>query len=152
MATPTREQVMTVLLAQLSRITDADGNPLKTCGRRLRDPENVTSDQRPALFLVEHQDHWQANDYDLPAIRIMTVWAVLYTDVGGDENAIPMTQINGFIESIEAMLDPSTDNPNGGYTLNDLVRAVQIAGEGVRAAGDTTGKSVAAIPLRIVIP
>lgn len=142
---------MTTLLAQLSTITDGSGNALKSSGRRLRDPENVDGSARPALFLVEHLDHWETSSPDLPAVRSMTVWAILYTDAP-DENAIPMTQINQFIESIEAKLDQSTDNANGGYVLDGLARSVQIVGEGVRAAGDTTGKSLAAIPIRIIIP
>jgi hypothetical protein len=149
MADITREQVVTALETLLGSIT-ANGLPLKTIGRRLRDPENVKSDDRPALFLVEHLDHWDESNKspDIPAVRSMTVWGILYTDVGADQNAIPMMQINQFIESIEAALDPD----NAGFTLGGIVHSCKLAGEGIRAAGDTTGKSLAAIPIRIVLP
>ena len=146
----TREQIMTALLAQLSGIM-AQGVGLVAVGRRVRDPENVPSDQRPALFLVEHLDSWDRPAPNLPAKRILTVWALLYTDVGTDENLIPMTQINYFIESIEAALAPDMLALNR-FTLGGLVFNCMLDGEGIRAAGDTTGKSVAAIPIKIILP
>jgi hypothetical protein len=150
---------MTALLAQLAGIT-ASGVPLKAYGRRLRDPENVTSDQRPALFLVEHMDQWERPSPSEPAIRKLTAWAVLYTDtasVTGDpasplnEQLIPSTQINQFIESIETALAP--DNPVlGRFTLGGLVYSCMLKGDGIRAAGDITGKSLCALPIEIIIP
>jgi hypothetical protein len=151
MPTPvTREQVMTALLASLAGIK-ASGVPLKSIGRRVRDPENVSSNDRPALFLVEHMDSWERPAINLPAKRALTVWALLYTDVGTDENLIPMTQINQFIEAIEAALAPDTPILNR-FTLGGIVFNCMLEGEGIRAAGDTTGKSVAAIPIKIILP
>jgi hypothetical protein len=144
-----REQIMTTLLAQLDGIT-ANGVALKTSGRRLRDPENVPGTDRPALFLVEHLDNWDRTGINLPAKRTMTVWAIIYTDIGADENAIPMTQINYFIEAIEAALAPDAPSLNR-FTLGGLVFNCMIEGGGIRAAGDTTGKSIAAVPISILL-
>ena len=146
----TREQIMDALLAQLAGIT-AQSTPLTAYGRRLRDPENVPGDQRPALFLVEHGDGWERPSPSVPPKRILTVWALLYTDVGQNENLIPMTQINYFIESIEAALAPDMPALNR-FTLSGLVFNCMLDGEGLRAAGDTTGKSVAALPIKIILP
>lgn len=146
----TREQIMTALVALLQPIT-AQGTPLAAIGRRLRDPENVPGNERPALFLVEHQDHWRRESPSQPAVRTMLIWAVLYTDVGTNENLIPSTQVNYFIEAIEAAL--ASDNPIfNRCTLGGLVHSVMLKGDGIRAAGDTTGKSLCAMPIEILLP
>lgn len=146
----TREQIMTALVAQLAAIT-AGSTALKSASRRVRDPENVTSNDRPALFLVEHLDNWERPAPNIQAKRILTVWALLYTDIGQDENAIPMTQINQFIESIETALSPDNKATNT-FTLGGLVFSCMLKGEGFRAAGDTTGKSLTAMPIEIILP
>lgn len=146
----TREAIMTALVTQLAGIT-ADTTPLKSCSRRVRDPENVASNDRPALFLVEHLDNWERLAPNIQAKRMLTVWALLYTDIGADENAIPMTQINQFIESIEAALAPDNRATNT-FTLGGLVFSCMLKGEGFRAAGDTTGKSLTALPIEIILP
>jgi hypothetical protein len=145
----TREQIMAALLAQLSTI-QANSVPLKAFGRRLRDPENVPGTDRPALYLVEHLDQWERPSPRAPAVRKLTVWAVLYTDAPS-ENTIPSTQVNQFIEAIEAALKP--DNAMlGTFTLGGLVYSCMIKGEGLRSSGDTTGKSVAGLPIEIILP
>lgn len=154
----TREQIMTALETQLAGI-QANGMALKTIGRRVRDPENVASDKRPALYLVEHADAWERPSPSVPAKRILTVWALIYTDVASitgsttsplNEQVIPMTQINQFIEAIEAALAPDTPWENR-FTLGGLVFNCMLDGEGIRAAGDTTGKSLAAVPIKIML-
>ncbi len=145
-----RETVMNALLARLATATAA-GVPFKASGRRVRDPENVPGDQRPALYLVEHEDDWERPAINLPAKTSMTVWALVYTDVGMNEDLIPMTQINQFIQAIEALLAPDTPVLNR-FTLGGLVFNCMLKGRGIRAAGDTTGKSLAALPIEIIFP
>ena len=146
----TRETIMTALVAQLAPI-QANGVALVACGRRVRDPENVPGDQRPALYLVEHGDAWERVGINVPAKRVLTVYALLYTDVGQNESLIPMTQVNLFIEAIEAALAPD-DVIRNTFTLGQLVTSCMLKGDGWRAAGDTTGKSVTAIPIEIILP
>jgi hypothetical protein len=150
MAVATREQIMTALVVALAGI-QAQGVGLKAIGRRVRDPENVPGTDRPALFLTEHEDTWEKQAINLPPRRELNIWALLYTDVGTNENAIPMTQINYFIEAIEAALAPDTPFLNR-FTLGGLVFNCMLDGNGIRAAGDTTGKSLAAIPIKIILP
>lgn len=145
-----REAIMTALLARLS-VIQAEGVSLKQYGRRLRDPEDVTGDARPALFLVEHSDEWERAAINLPAKRMLTAWALIYTDVGSNENAIPMTQINQFIEAVETALAPD-DVIRGTCTLGGLVLSCLLKGTGIRASGDVTGKSLAALPIEIILP
>jgi hypothetical protein len=147
----TREQIMTALVTWLTPIT-AQGVPLKFVARRVRDPENVPATDRPCIYLVERGDEWEMDDKapDTPAIRILIVAALIYTDVGTNENAIPATQLNYFIEAIENAFLP--DDLGGSFTLGDTVRSAMIAGNGLRASGDTTSKSLAVVPIRIVIP
>jgi len=161
----TREQIVTAVEAYLNSsfnsnipLVDAGTGQtitpalpqLKFIARRVRDPENVKSTDRPCIYLVEHLDDWDQESIDLPSVRGMVVWALLYVDVGTQENLIPMTQINYYIEVLEALFN--SNSPQCAVVFDGLVRSIQIAGEGIRASGDTTGKCLAAIPIRIVLP
>ena len=146
----TREQIMTALLAQLSTIT-AQSIPL--VGLRAARPRSGKRPERSASGTFSDRAPRQLGSAGTePAGEAHSdgVGAV-YTDVGTDKNAIPMTQINYFIEAIEAALAPDMLALNR-FTLGGLVFNCMLDGEGIRAAGDTTGKSVAAIPIKIILP
>jgi hypothetical protein len=175
MATVTREAVMNALVSVLTvlktaaaipTVDAATGQtitpalpPLKFVARRVRDPENVESNERPCLYLVEHLDTYEQDSIDIPSIRGMVVRALLYVDVSSVASAtagqppgvgvIPMTQVNYYIEAMETALSP--DGP-GGFVLGEMVRSCWIVGTGIRASGDTTGKMLAAIPIVIELP
>src|SRR5579872_2289243 len=130
----TREQAITALLTIFEGI-----GALKTVSRRNRDPEGMDPALTPALFLLENEDDWDRNPgYNQFPIRSIMMMAIVYSDVGQDENAIPGTPINNALDAIEAALVP--DNPQTGtMTLGGLVQAVTIDGHSQRSSGDTTG-------------
>ncbi len=75
-----RDQVMQALF-DLLKVSSS----FVTVGRRLVDPENVASDEKPAFFLVEHEDEFKKDLPDQPLVQTMTALAFLYIDTGTDQ-------------------------------------------------------------------
>ena len=77
--------------------------------------------------------------------------AYIYTDVGDDENAIPASTINNLLDEMELSLKPD-DSKTNRCTLGGLVQSVMIDGEVAKNPGDITGKSIAVVPISILMP
>lgn len=143
----TREQIVQALFVLLQ-----SSGYFVSAGRRNRDPEGLDPLVTPALFLLEDTDKWdRGQGYNQFAKREMKLYAIVYSDVGADDSAVPSTIINGALDAIEAKLQPD-DVVNGTLTLGGLVQSVTIDGESQRSSGDTTGKALAVVPIRILFP
>jgi hypothetical protein len=141
-----RETIITALFEKL-----AASGEFVTTGRRNRDPESIPTNQTPALLLVEHSEKYDVQSRNLPAKRIINLRAIIYTDVGDDDNAIPATIINNMLDGVDAALAP--DSPQTGFcTLGGLAYSVKIDGDVIKAPGDVTGKGLAIVPIQILIP
>ena len=141
----TREQVMTALLALVGGVAT-----FALASRRNRSPESLTPAQSPAVFLIEESDEYVVRSPSLPPKRELMVSAVFYNDVGANENAIPSTVINAALDALDAALKPTT--PSGLCTLGGLVESAQISGKVERVHGAKTGRSLASVPIKIVLP
>jgi hypothetical protein len=141
-----RETIINALFTKL--VTSGQFN---TTGRRNRDPESIAPEQTPALLLVEHTEKYAIPSPSLPAKRMINLRAILYTDVGDDDNAIPATVINNLLDGVDAALVPD-DPTSQRCTLGGLVYSVKIDGDVIKAPGDVTGKGLAIVPLQILIP
>jgi hypothetical protein len=143
---PTREAVMTALQSMLAGL-----GSFAIVSRRNRSPETIGPSQSPALFLLEHSEDYHTSAVNLPPVRSLTVSVVIYNDVGPNNDAIPSTVVNQMLDAIDAALaarDPGT----GRYTLGGLVYSVVAEGAVEKAPGDKTGKSLAIVPLKIILP
>jgi hypothetical protein len=103
-----REAVMQALLNVLA---PPGQTAFVTVGRRLDNPENIAQAQKPALFLVEHEDEFIKELPEHPLVQVMTVLVFLYTDVGNEiagQNAIPQAPLNGLIDALVASLSRTT--------------------------------------------
>lgn len=137
-----REDVMSALLARLS-IPD-----FVTISRRNRSPETLSPSLTPALMLVSHKEHYDRPSASVPARITLHLFAIIYVDVGNNENAIPDTILNGLLDQVTSALKP--DQPNlGRTTLGSLVQSVMIDGEITKAPGDVSGKGLAVIPITV---
>jgi hypothetical protein len=143
----TREQVIEALFAVLQT-----SGSFVTTGRRLVDPEGITVEESPALFLVEHQDPYdrKAGYNQLPK-RTMEARAIIYNNVGDNQNLIPSTFINNALDAIDVSFAIDNRQTNS-FTLGGLVAACTIDGTIERASGDVTGKAMAIVPIRILLP
>lgn len=144
--TTTREQAITALFNKLGA-----AYAFKTVGRRIRDPEDVADTKRPALYVVEHDYEYHRPGDNLPPIRSLMAWAVVYTSAGSDQSIIPAQEQNNILDAIDTALapDPWTD---GFQTLGGIVYAALIDGTVERDSGDMTGKGMLAIPIKIIFP
>jgi hypothetical protein len=145
-----------VAAALLALLTASGAFP--NSGRRLRKPEQAASPGRPGLYLIKPRETYRYDSADqqgVPTVRLMEFLAVLYTDVGADETAVPADLIDDLLEVIDAALKPGTFDmlQNGGrLTLGGLAYSVRISGDPEFAPGDTQGKGMTVIPIQVVLP
>ena len=100
-------------------------------------------------MVVGHKEAFDRAAVSLPAKIILHVLAIIYVDVGTDENAVPDSVLNPLLDTLSASLVP--DSPQTGRcTLNGLVQSVMIDGEIEKAPGDITGKGLAVVPIQII--
>lgn len=161
---PTRETVMTALLA---RVSAAAG--FATIQRHITfDPvqgptaQVATPDAQPALYMLEAGESadWPGRGLPRRTWRVqLWVWARL---PGGSTLGVPdgttpgATVLNNLVEAIEASLAPSAlagDDPMV-CTLGGLVQHCWIEGELAKVPGDINpdGQCFAAIPIAMLIP
>ncbi len=134
-----REQIMTALLSRL-----AGSGEFATIGRRNRRPESIAAINTPALMLVEHSETYERPSPNQPPIRTLEVRAIVYCDVGQDENAIPSSIVNQLLDGIDSVMVPDS-RMLGRCTLGGLVYSAMIDGDVIKAPGDVTGKSLAVV-------
>ena len=146
MTVATREQIINALLVRLS----ASGQ-FKTIGRRNRNTESIPPHETPALLLVQHSEKYARPAINLPPKRTISLRAIVYSDVGGNENAIPASVINNLVDAIDTAMIPD-DPASQRCTLGGLVYSALIEGDVIEAPGDVTGKGLAIVPIQILIP
>ena len=143
-----RETILNALLTLAGTVT---GISAANTSRRNRAPEDITPAQCPALFVLESGDEYERPSPSLPPKRHLMVSLAIYNDVGAANlNLIPTAAINNALDALDAALKPT--DPSGLFTLGGLVSYVVIEGEARRSPGDRTGKAVAIVPLRVMLP
>lgn len=146
-----RKAIAAALLAVLA----PPGGPFVNSGRRLRKPEQAASPNKPACYLIKPKESYKyANDEQqgVPSVRSMDFLAVIYTDVGADENAVPADVIDDILDALDTALAPTgTDQVRygGRTTLGGLVYSVRIEGEPYFAPGDVQGKGSTTVPIKV---
>jgi hypothetical protein len=143
---PTRNQIAEALLARLS-----GAYAFVTASRRNRDPKRIGTSETPCLILLEHEEEYERQSAALPPIRASLFIALIYIDVGNDENAIPAATMNSIRDAIDAALVPD-DDATGRQTLGGIVHSCMVDGVVELSSGDLTGKAAATIPIRVVTP
>ena len=143
--TASRETIVAALLAKLTAAASWG-----EIGRRNRDPNNIAAPGAPALLLLKHHEHYELTGLNMPAKRTLKMLAVIYIDVGANENGVPDAILNPIQDAIDAALAPDTGQ--GFCTLGGLVASCKISGEVTNAPGDVTGKGLAILPIDILIP
>lgn len=153
MSTISRKSIAAALLTQLMSGGQFVGN-----GRRLRAPEQAASPGKPGIYLVKPREHYRyaggEQERGTPPVREFSFLAVIYTDVGSDETAVPADVIDDLLDAIDAALAPSVMDQlqNGGrQTLGGLVYDCRIEGEPDLAPGDIQGKGESAIPIKVTL-
>lgn len=147
---PGRETVAQALFDLVSAATGQVVD-LQTSGRVLRSFDQVEPAEMPALFQVQRTETGVRPGEGLPSKRTMHFQFFLYISENVDVNAVPSRQINNMIDAIETALAPNV--MTGKLTLGNLVSHAWIEGNIEVYEGVTTdGKSVAIIPIAVLLP
>lgn len=146
-----RKAIAAALLALLA----PNGGPFASSSRRLAKPEQAAAPGAPALYLIKPKETYHYVDdtqQGVPPVRFMDFMAVIYTDVGDNQNTAPADVIDDLIDTIDAALAPSglDQLQNGGrVTLGGLVYSARIEGDPFFAPGDVEGKGITTVPIRV---
>lgn len=147
---PSRKSIMAALLAKLA----PPGGAFPTSGRRLPDPEGVRGGPYPALYLIKPNERYDRSASNtLPPKRLMETYAVIYTDVSGNSDAVPADVVDDLLDIVDTALAPSPADQlrGGGQTLGGLVVNCVIDGSLDIAPGDIQGKGTVVIPINITL-
>jgi hypothetical protein len=121
-----------------------------TASRRLKLWSNVSSSEKPALFLVERGDNYVRGSEAVPEAVTMQLEIYIYTEAGKDQSIVPASVLNPLIDAIDTALAPN--HLTGLQTLGGLVSHCWIEGKIMKDAGDLDGDGVAVIPVKILVP
>ncbi len=146
MSRATFEQVYSALFALAAPLVTA--GTLKTASRRWAPAANVQVEDAPALYQVQltqkasYKENAPGTVWDIHALWVVVV-------VQGDDTQ-PMTPtLNPVLDALCQALAPT---PNGtSQTLGGLVQYAAIEGEIEITEGQAADRSVAFIPIRIVL-
>ncbi len=119
--------------------------------RRNRSPTSFGPDQCPALILRNSSDVYRNPSPNEP-IKTFNFAALLYFDAGNNQNTIPDQQINNLLDELDVNFFVPDNAAEQRFTLGGLVFSCEIDGKIIRAPGDVTGKSLAIVPIKIVLP
>lgn len=149
----TRKAIAAALLAQLTA-----GGQFVATGRRLRAPEQGASAGKPGLFLIKPKERYAYDggerERGVPPVRTLQFLAVIYTDVGNDETAMPADVIDDLLDAIDSALAPSLlDQMQNGarQTLGGLVYDARAEGDADLAPGDVQGKGTTVVPIKVIL-
>lgn len=144
--TVTREQVAEALFSLLT-----NSAAYAYSSRRFQTWDTIQSVQKPALFMIEHNEHHIKQKLITPAVRTLDVDVYLFIASGLDPHATPITDLNNLVDAIDptsgGVLAPGLD---GRQTLGGLVTDCYLEGEIIKVPGDLDGQGVAILPIKVV--
>lgn len=123
---------------------------LKTVSRRFRFWDQVTSADKPCMFITKFNEQNNAGNISTPTIITANYGLWIYTDAGQDQNSIPMTTLNNLLDSVSSAFVGSPIF--GNVTLGGIAIDVRISGEIKITDGSIDGNGVAFVPVKILIP
>lgn len=141
-----RKQIMAALLAKIAPL----GGAFPVSGRRLQNVESVAKVGAPALFLIKPSERYDRKSATLPPVRMMETFAIIYINVGSDQNAIPADVIDDLLDVVDASLAAQLGG-DGRQTLGNLVYNCQIGDEIDIVPGDDQGKGTVVIPIHVTL-
>lgn len=146
--TVTREQVSEALFDLLK-----SSYVYPVSRRRFLSWDDVASSEKPALFMLEHQETHARNRQPTPANRTLMVDVLIFISEGLDPNTIPIITLNNLIDAIDpvsrGVLKPD-DILQNRQTLGGLVYDCYIEGTIDKVPGDVDGQGMVTIPIKVI--
>jgi hypothetical protein len=153
MLTQVRETVIQALLDKLS--ASIFSSPVRgkasftTFSRRLKHWSDVPRSERPALFLVVHDEDPVYRAENVPAYVKLSGKVFVYLDTSEVSSTyIPDADINSVLDAIDAALAPSGE---ARQTLGGLVSHCRVEGTVMRDPGDLDGDGMIVVPITITL-
>lgn len=149
-----REQVCDTIVSRLQQatlpISVEQALHFVTISRRLRVFDDVSSDEQPAAFVVEHDETYEQPSRGLPPKRIMNLSVFCYAraEIGG---IVGGTIVNAIVQAIEQALLPD-DQQAQVCTLGGLVHWCRIEGRVFKDPGDLDAQAMVIVPVRVMLP
>lgn len=143
-----RETIYGALFTQLKTAAG-----FKVVSRRVRLWDQLKSDERPALIMIEPRENYVQNATGQPQEATLHVNLLLIADVQQNretESMPPISIINPLIDAVEAALAPSP--VTWAQTLGGIVSHAWIEGEIMKDSGDLDGTAIALMSVRILVP
>ncbi len=121
--------------------------------RRFRFWDEVSAEQKPALFLQDYAEDHTRNSALVPARRVIVCECTIYISEGLNQSSTPIDLLNTLVDLIDpvsgGVLKP--DNiPSARQTLGGLVYDCYIEGKVIKVPGDLDGQGMAQIPIKII--
>jgi hypothetical protein len=149
-----RETIYTAFWNQVLTAKDRTSGlfPFVTSSRRLVHWANVSSDQQPAIFMTEPQEHVEQK-LGVPPKWMFRLSLFIYDNCGSDPTALPGPRVSALLDAIDDALTP-LGGPGGRQTLGGLVHRCWINGSVMRYEGieGMMDQSVAIVPIEILVP
>jgi len=112
-----------------------------------RDPENAPN---ASFYLTKTTEEFFRQSISLPAKRVFTYTAFVYVDNDGDQNVVPLDNLDESLDVVEPAFAP--DNlAFGTCTLGGLVFSAMIKKAQRGWAGDVTGKGFAILTIEVIM-
>jgi hypothetical protein len=143
-----REQIYSALFSLLQNALLAPAGPFKTVSRRWQDPTQISPADRPALYQVEREELASTAVNGLPASWKITADLVLYTAGDTEPSAIPSSELNSLLDSVESAIRSAT--PGLAQSLGGKVSHCRIDGK-IEIVENVQGSmALAVVPVQIV--
>lgn len=148
---PSRELIVNTLYDHMVNYL---GNTFVTYSRRIRMFNQVTAEEQPAFFMVDHQEEKTNTPRGVPQKLMMQMLVYIYAKAPDGE--IGGVTLNNLLDAIDASLapPPSTNVQELILPLEGtrLVNRCWINGVIMKDPGDLDGQAMARIPIQILVP
>ncbi|HYL92766.1 MAG TPA: hypothetical protein VEW69_06375 [Alphaproteobacteria bacterium] len=148
MITP-REQIYSALFAALQGALLTPAGPFKTVGRRWQDPSLISPADRPALYQVQKSEQARTGLNGAPISWKITLDLVLYTTGDSSPTAIPSTELNALLDTVETALKSA--QPGLAQTLGGKVSHCRVEGRVEVVENINGAMALAVIPVEILV-
>lgn len=143
----TREQIMTALFDLIANSSDYN-----TKVRGFKFWDEVTKEDRPAIFMVEGKERYAEGSGGHPPLRKMQVDFFIYVTTTEPGDGGPASILNPYLDALDKALQPQNALQTYKQTLGGLVNNCYIDGEILKIPGYVDGDGIAVVPVTIIAP
>jgi len=125
-----------------------------TTGRSFVPVTDLTQNQFPAMYVIQHGEQWVKMGKGIPAKRTLHCSLVCYGWSGKVNQEFPATKLNAMMDVLDTVIE-TPGNPANVQSLGGLVEHVYIEGEihmTEGSIGTNQNVSVMEVPITMLLP